>query len=100
MSESFFLAWSFPPWVCLALEISAIVYWRGWWLIRKTRPLLFPTWRLVCFLGGVASIIGAIASPLDALGNHLLFAHMAQHYILMSLAPPLIVLAAPAVPML
>jgi putative membrane protein len=100
MSKAFILAWAFPRFVCLTLEISAIVYWRGWWLIRNTRLLLFPTWRLLCFLGGIAAIIATIASPLDALGNHLLFVHMAQHYILMSVAPPLIVLAAPTVPML
>src|SRR5271165_3659553 len=100
MSDSFFLAWSFPPWVCLALEITAIVYWRGWWLIRKTRPALFPVWRLCCFLAGIASIIVALASPLDTFSDRLLFLHMTQHLLLMSIAPPLIVLGAPTVPML
>ena len=98
--ESFFLTWSFPPWVCLALEITALVYWRGWWLIRKTRPAIFPVWRLGCFLAGIASIIVALSSPLDIFSDRLLFLHMAQHFVLMSVAPPLIVLAAPIVPML
>src|SRR5271170_4750358 len=100
MSESFFLTWSFPPWVCLALEITALIYWRGWWLIRKTRPAIFPVWRLACFLVGIASIVVALASPLDVFSDRLLFLHMAQHYLLMSVAPPLIVLAAPVVPLL
>ena len=100
MSESFLLAWAFPRWVCLALEITAIVYWRGWLLIRRTRPARFPVWRLVCFLAGIASIVVAIASPLDTFSDRLLFLHMAQHYVLMSVAPPLIVLAAPVVPLL
>ena len=42
----------------------------------------------------------ALASPIDALDDYLLAAHMIQHFILMSIAPPLIVLGAPAVPML
>lgn len=100
MSKSFILAWAFPRAAALTLEISAIVYWRGWLRIRRTRPAIFPTWRLVCFLSGIASIVIAIASPLDALSDQLLVAHMVQHYILMSIAPPLIVLSAPVVPML
>jgi|SRR5579862_6526160 len=100
MSKSFILAWAFPRWICLTLEIAAIVYWRGWFLIRRTRPAIFPTWRLICFLAAIAAIITAIASPLDTFSDQLLTAHMAQHYILMSVAPPLIVLSAPVVPML
>jgi cytochrome c oxidase assembly factor CtaG len=42
----------------------------------------------------------AICSPIDALDDLLLAAHMTQHFILMSLAPPLIVLGAPTVPLL
>jgi putative membrane protein len=100
MSRSLILAWAFPRWTCLTLEIAAIVYWRGWLLIRQTRPAMFPVWRLACFLGGIASLIIAISSPLDTLSDRLLFLHMLQHYILMSVAPPLLVLAAPTVPML
>ena len=100
MSESFLLTWVFPPWICVTLEILAIVYWRGWLRIRKTRPELFPLWRLFCFLAGIAAIIVAIASPLDTLSDRLLFLHMTQHFVLMSIAPPLIVMAAPTVPIL
>ncbi len=100
MSKSFILAWTLPRAATLALEISAIVYWRGWIRIRRTRPAMFPAWRLICFLSGIASIIIAIASPLDTISDQLLVAHMAQHYILMSVAPPLIVLSAPVVPLL
>src|SRR5271170_514480 len=100
MPSSFFLAWAFPRWVCLTLEITAIIYWWGWMQIRRTRPAMFPVWRLACFLAGIASLIVAIASPLDTFSDQLLFLHMAQHYILMCIAPPLMVLAAPIVPLL
>jgi putative membrane protein len=100
MSKSFILAWAFPRSILLTLEITAIVYWRGWMLIRRTRPALFPVWRLMCFLAGIVSLVIAVASPLDTLSGQLLFLHMAQHYVLMCVAPPLLVLAAPVVPML
>jgi putative membrane protein len=100
MSQSLFSAWNFPLWACLTLEIVTLIYCRGWWLIRKTRPAQFPTWRLGCFLAGIFAIVIAICSPLDTFSNQLLFLHMAEHFVLMSIAPPLIVLAAPTVPML
>jgi cytochrome c oxidase assembly factor CtaG len=55
---------------------------------------------MVAFLGGVAAIFVAVASPLDTFSESLLFMHMAQHFVLMSIAPPLMVLGAPVVPML
>ena len=76
-----------------------IVYLRGWRRIRLTRPRKFPPggWAV---LAGLLRLWVAIASPLDAFGNLLLTAHMAQHLVLMSVAPPLILLGAPVVPLL
>src|SRR3954469_10857697 len=93
-------SWALHPWILLSLLLSVWVYWRGWRRLRTTRPAQFPAWRLACFVAGLASLWIAIASPLDALGGMLLFAHMAQHLILMSVAPPLILLGAPVVPLL
>ncbi len=55
---------------------------------------------MAAFLGGIAALFAAVASPLDTFSESLLFMHMAQHFVLMSVAPPLIVLGAPVVPML
>jgi cytochrome c oxidase assembly factor CtaG len=41
-----------------------------------------------------------VASPLDTFSGSLLFMHMVQHFVLMSIAPPLIVFGAPVVPLL
>jgi len=100
MFHTVFAAWSFPRWICLSLEITAILYWRGWILIRRTRPVLFPGWRLCCFLAAIGFLIIAIASPIDTFSDQLLFLHMLQHFILMCVVPPLIVLSAPTVPLL
>jgi cytochrome c oxidase assembly factor CtaG len=103
MTDSFgplFTQWVIPPAVTFALEVVAIIYVRGWLRIRRTRPAQFPTWRLACFLGGIVALFVAVASPLDTFSGSLLFMHMAQHFVLMSVAPPLVVLGAPVVPML
>jgi cytochrome c oxidase assembly factor CtaG len=97
---SLFTEWDVPPAVTCALVLVTVVYIRGWFRIRRTRAALFPAWRLACFLGGMSSLFIAVASPLDTFSESLLFMHMAQHYVLMSVAPPLIVLGAPVVPLL
>ncbi|MGC2399353.1 MAG: cytochrome c oxidase assembly protein [Acidobacteriaceae bacterium] len=93
-------SWTFPFWATAGLLVTALVYLRGWRRIRQTRPLIFPAWRAGCFFAGLFAIWFAIASPLDTLDSLLLSAHMAQHLILMSVAPPLLLLGYPAVPLL
>ncbi|HEY1807355.1 MAG TPA: cytochrome c oxidase assembly protein [Acidobacteriaceae bacterium] len=92
--------WDIPWAVTAALAITALIYLRGWLQIRKTRPEQFPAWRLATFLGGILALFVAVSSPLDTFSESLLFMHMAQHFVLMSVAPPLIVFGAPVVPML
>ena len=99
-AQAFLLSWSIPPWATFALCVTWAIYFRGWRRIRLTRPAKFPPWRLGCFTAGLLSLWIAIASPLDTFGNLLLTAHMAQHLVLMSIAPPLILLGAPVVPLL
>ncbi|HEX3661764.1 MAG TPA: cytochrome c oxidase assembly protein [Acidobacteriaceae bacterium] len=92
--------WDIPWAVTAALAITALVYIRGWVQIRRTRPERFPWWRLATFLGGILALFIAVSSPLDTFSDSLLFMHMGQHFVLMSVAPPLIVFGAPVVPML
>jgi len=53
----------------------------------RTRAALFYAGLLVIFL--------ALATPIDALAEKLLWIHMIQHMLLLTVAPPLIVLGAP-----
>jgi len=92
--------WDIPWAVTAALALTTATYVRGWTRIRRTRPAQFPGWRLGAFLGGIIALFVAVASPLDTFSESLLFMHMAQHFVLMSVAPPLILLGAPVVPML
>ena len=95
-----FTTWDVPPVLTCVLALIAMVYVIGWIRVRRTRPLQLPPWRLVAFLGGIIAIFVAVSSPLDTFSESLLFMHMAQHFVLISIAPPLLVLGAPVVPML
>jgi cytochrome c oxidase assembly factor CtaG/ferredoxin len=100
LSDAVAASWSVPLWATVSLLLTAIVYWRGWRAARLTRAAELPPWRAGCFFAGLATIWLAIASPLDVLGSWLLLAHMVQHLMLMSVAPPLLLLGAPTVPLL
>ncbi len=91
---------AFPYGVTLLLLLTLVIYLRGWQALGRTRPDQIPAWRAACFAGGIVAVWAALASPLDALSGVLLTAHMIQHLLLMSVAPPLLVLGAPVVPML
>ena len=98
--QAIFDEWSPPIFLIGALIVVALVYVLGWFAIRKTRAAQFPAWRLGCFLLGLAVIALAIASPLDGFADALLSAHMVEHLLLMSFAPPLLLLGYPVVPLL
>jgi putative membrane protein len=67
---------------------------------RGGRSRGLPRWRRRCLAAGVLAIIVALFSPLDQLAEVLFSAHMVQHLILMQVAPPLLVLGAPALELL
>jgi len=95
-----FTQWDIPWLVTSELAVTGLIYVRGFRRIRRTRPAQFPAWRLWTFLGGLLALFVAVSSPLDTFSESLLFMHMAQHFVLMSIAPPLIIFGAPVVPML
>jgi putative membrane protein len=100
LSENLLYKWSFPIVPCASIATTWLVYLRGWRRAHRLRPAEMPRSRAVCFTLGLISLWIAICSPIDALDDVLLAAHMTQHFILMSVAPPLLVLGAPIVPLL
>jgi cytochrome c oxidase assembly factor CtaG len=89
-----------PPVVTIAtLLILTTVYTRGFLRLHRQMPERFPLWRLASFMGGIGALLVAIASPLEEFDDALLQVHMAQHLILMILAPGLLLAGAPAIPM-
>tara|TARA_B100001121_G_C18698943_1_gene626390 strand:+ start:27 stop:2273 length:2247 start_codon:yes stop_codon:yes gene_type:complete len=63
-------------------------------------PERFTRRRLASFQLGLATLWLALASPLDTLGNLLLSVHMTQHILIMMVAPPLLLLGLPGMPLL
>jgi cytochrome c oxidase assembly factor CtaG len=86
--------------VTLALVLAAMFYLRGWIHLRKAVPNEIPGWRAAAFVSGLSCVWIAVASPLAALDEELLSVHMVQHLLLMTAAPPLILLGAPVLPLL
>jgi putative membrane protein len=92
--------WTLTPFVTVLSILTLFVYMRGWYRGHILRPDELPAWRAVCFCSGVLAFKLAVASPIIYFDDVLLTTHMVQHLILMSVAPPLILLGAPAVPLL
>ncbi|MBV9874061.1 MAG: cytochrome c oxidase assembly protein [Verrucomicrobia bacterium] len=93
-------SWSIQLWPTVGLVLLAVIYFRGWLKLRRQVPHRFDGWRLTSFLGGVATVFLALDSPLDTFSNLLLQAHMVQHLLLMMIAPPLLLLGNPFLPLL
>jgi putative membrane protein len=92
-------AWTFDPAVIASIVLVAALYARGLSTLAGKRPGGRPSvirprqaWS---FYAGLGLLGVALVSPLDALSGTLLSAHMAQHLILILMAPPLLVYGRP-----
>jgi putative membrane protein len=85
-------------WVSSALMFAAFLYVRASLGVRSQDRGKLEGWRAGSFLLGLLFIWIATASPLAALDHEMLTAHMVQHLLLMTLAPPLILLGMPRKP--
>lgn len=89
-----------PVTLASALAVAALVYCRGWFRLRRFVPEVMSPWRPSAFFGGLVALWVAVGSPLAALDEELLSVHMVQHLLLSAGAAPLILLGAPALPLL
>ncbi len=90
-----FWDWSFDPPLVLVIDL-AILYWVG---ARRTltpvRKRTAQRWRSGCFYASLVVLAIALASPIERLSADLFWVHMIQHELLIVVAAPLFVLAAP-----
>ncbi len=96
------LAWNWDPVLLPSLILAGWLYVRG---LRKIwrkggRGRGAAVWQAAAFAGGMLALVVALVSPLEALAEQLASVHMVQHMILMMVAAPLLVLAAPVPVML
>lgn len=60
----------------------------------------WPWWRTALFGLGLAALVAALASPIDAIALELFSVHMVQHMLLLAVAAPLLLAGAPVRPLL
>ncbi len=100
MAEAILTSWRFDLRLICLLAVAAWLYVRGWRQLHRQSPRRYTPERLAAYLSGLTTLFVALASPLDAFGNLLLQAHMVQHLLLIVVAPPLILLGQPILPIL
>jgi cytochrome c oxidase assembly factor CtaG len=99
-SLAFWTSWRLDAGLLLLLMLLACIYLRGWQRLRRRGAVRFGPWRLAAFGGGLATVWFALQSPLEPFSSLLLQMHMIQHVLLMFVAPPLLWLADPELPLL
>ncbi|HTX09837.1 MAG TPA: cytochrome c oxidase assembly protein [Solirubrobacteraceae bacterium] len=87
------VTWSFEPSVLIGVLALVLLYAAAWRRARRRGERHPPSlWRAVLFAGGILTILVALVSPLDSLGDQLMVMHMVQHMLLLDLAPILLIL--------
>lgn len=90
-------SWRPDPWVLGILGLLGLGYLRGvrrlWQQAGRGRGI--RPWRSWVYLAGLLALFLALGSPLELLAGALFSAHMAQHVLLLVVAPPLLVLGRP-----
>ncbi|MBV9424600.1 MAG: cytochrome c oxidase assembly protein [Solirubrobacterales bacterium] len=86
-------SWSFEPAVLIGVGAMVVLYLAAWRRGRQPGEPHPPSFgRLALFAAGVATILVALVSPLDSLGDQLMVMHMVQHMLLLDVAPILLIL--------
>lgn len=95
LGSSPWATWSFPPLVVATAIVALAFFVQGWTRLRRRgRPDLASWGRLALFTVGLAVVLLAIVSPVDAIGEgYLQSAHMLQHVLIADLGVALIVLS-------
>jgi cytochrome c oxidase assembly factor CtaG len=86
-APSLLTSWSFEPYQLVPVAVVALLYARRVHTLRQ-RGAPVKTWRVALFWLGLALVLLALASPIDAFAEReFLFMHMLQHVLLGDLAP-------------
>ena len=101
VERSWLGAWDPDPLLGISLVMAALLYARGIVAVRARSARPSPERkRAIAFYAGLAVIALVVMSPLHALAETLLSAHMVQHVVLIVVAAPLLVYARPGLPIM
>lgn len=93
------LEWQLEPGAVVGVLLLAVGYALGtravWRAAQPGRGITRGS--ATCFGGGWLALVAALVSPLDAMSENLVSAHMVQHILIIVVAPPLLVLGRPLV---
>jgi cytochrome c oxidase assembly factor CtaG len=95
-------SWSFDPVLWIVLAAAGAWYVSMMRRVQRTtgKPVGVGHW--LPYFSGLAVLLVALDSPIDAIGDsYLLLAHMIQHVLIADIAPPLLILGirAPVIPL-
>jgi len=91
--------WSFPIGLTTALVVIAVTYARGWVHLRSVASTAIPPWRAGSLFLGLVALWVALGSSLAVMDHERLLVHMVEHVLVASVAPPLIWLSLPVLPL-
>jgi putative copper resistance protein D len=90
------LAWRLDPLVIGGVLLAGAAFvWAARRVARAHPRTPHPPWRTASFLAGLATIVVALTSPIEAYEGVLFSVHMVQHMLLELVAAPLLLLGAP-----
>jgi cytochrome c oxidase assembly factor CtaG len=89
--------WTFEPTVLAGVALVAVIYITGLRRLadRAQQGKSVDSLHVTYFFLGLAAVLLALVSPIDALSARLLSVHMVQHLLLLMVAPPLLLLGKP-----
>src|SRR2546430_6857450 len=87
------ITWTFEPARLAGVAVLCILYIWAWRRARSPgEPHPPKVGRLLLFMAGLLTVLIALVSPIDSLGDQLMMMHMVQHILLLDVAPILLIL--------
>jgi putative membrane protein len=85
-------SWTFDPGALALIGLATALYVPRWVRVRRSDgPRAAPIVRLASFASAMLTLVAALVSPIDRLGEQAFAMHMTQHILLLDIAPILLI---------